>query len=369
MIKKLVLLCSVFYLTGCNISKPIILNALNKKQVNYAYSQTSVRNGASNFVVARKTQTNVRDPENNDRQLECIFQIYISPLNNPASFDYRVNNYNNGQTPQDGQYKNIDASLFFQTKVTAKLYYVNRLTNVRLETYEKSITMQTVGNEQLKNIKVFKMYKLPYSTYDWPQVDNTYVFSYVYNNTLTAEYNDLTDIMTITPTNYEYDRFFNIVSHNEIFARFDANVNIADQLPDIPGEDNSNKLQQFYYYDFATLGALSISWRNELESYANLSRFKDAVRQQTSLFLNLNTDGKITYQYNASLTEELSAFNDGYSLGIEEGQQGTGTTRIQQVFRAIQSFLNIDFGFFKLAHVLGGMLVIAIVIFIVRRFR
>lgn len=365
MYKKLLLTLSFLYLTGCSVAKPVILNASYKQlnQVKKAYTQTTVRNGANDLEII-KSEAGRYAYIAGEQRIDYYIDFYVTPYNNPQYFDYEDDE---NSTRQDGNYRSYNANLFFDVKASIRLYFRNLVSGATEESALFTNIMQRNTSQAAINTKVFKMYKLPYNTNQIPMTDGAFFNSYVYNNTL--ETYEAFNGIVINPLTYKFKALRNRVYGGYIYAFTDYEEDISNLLP--PLEDpNANRLNLFYYNDFITLGALKINRFNELENYPKLNAYANELKTVCLNFFNCNNQtGNLSFQYNASISEELTTYENGYSQGIEEGTNGVGTTRVQQVFRAIQSFLNIDFGFFKLAHVLGGMLVIAIVIFVVRWFR
>lgn len=367
--KKLLLIISTMYLTGCSVAKPVVLSAPLQqiKAIKHNLSGDTLRNGTNDFEIVKFYSTAVF--EQNTR-LEMYFEIYITPYNNPAHLSYTEDDRSSSI---EGGYKSFDTSLFFDTKASLRLHYYDFKNSQTLEQILLTTNMQrsTTGADQ----RVFKTYRLPYDTASWIGNNGSSIYSYVYANTLhcflrPAGNNE--DYITINPYNYEFREYRNVLINSQIYYYLTAVVNMQDRLPTIPGEDNTNKLSQLYYNDLYTVGCMNINWWNELDNTTYIKNYKQEIRDGAlNFFFGSSSleEGYLDYQYNASLSQELTAYQTGYNDGLQEGKDGVGTSWIRQVFRAIQAFLDFDFGFFKLGHLLGGILVIAIVVFVVRWFR
>lgn len=362
--KKLLLIISTMYLTGCSVAKPVVLSA-PIQQINSAYDSNNTRNGATDMEIVKRGYYEIASQIDENVSLLCTTEIYITPYNNPSYFDFRDDNRS---TRVEGNYRSFDTNIFFQTKASCKIDVRNR--SDIIYRWENSETMQINTSQASKNTRAFKMYKLPYNIATQVNMSNSAIMqTYVYQNTLETK-KDISGNFIVNPYTYTYRIYRNEIRGGQIYYYDSGLYNVADFIP--PLEDpNANRLGLYYYNDIETIGAMTIQWPQIINNDDILSDYTTELNNIFTSFFecNENINGRLTYQYNASLSDELTAYQTGYNQGLEEGAEGVGVGWVRQVFRAIQAFLDFDFGFFKLGHLLGGILVIAVVIFVVRWFR
>lgn len=362
--KKLLLIISTMYLTGCSVAKPVVLSA-PLQQINRAYDSNNTRNGATDIEIVKRDSYWFPSSIAENTFVNCRTEIYITPYNNPSYFQFTDDS---SSTREEGNYRSYDTNIFFQTKASTRILYIenNQITYELID----SQTMLINTSQASKNTRAFKMYKLPYNIATQINMnDSSLIQSYVYTNTLETK-QEISGNFVVNPYSYTYTSYANMVLNGQIYYYDTGTYNIADYLP--PLEDpNANRLGLYYYYDIETVGAMSIPRSTMVNNDAIFSDYASELVDNWKTFFecSTNSNGFLTYQYNASLSDELTAYQTGYNQGITEGAEGVGVGWIRQVFRAIQAFLDFDFGFFKLGHLLGGILVIAIVIFVVRWFR
>lgn len=75
-----------------------------------------------------------------------------------------------------------------------------------------------------------------------------------------------------------------------------------------------------------------------------------------------------TSTYDPVLPRQERAYNEGVDEG-ESHVQPKGLEWVKALFRTLEGFFNINFGFFTMGQLLGGVMVMGIVIFILRWFR
>lgn len=363
--KKLLLIITTMYLTGCSVAKPVVLSA-PIQQIKNAYDSNNTRNGATDMEIVKRDRSWIYSTIDPTISILVASEIYITPFNNPSYFDFRDDDLS---TREEGNYRSFDTNIFFQTKASCRVR-VYGSGSATLYERENSETMLINTSQASKNTRAFKMYKLPYNVAT--QVDmsqNRRMQTYVYTNTLETKMNSSGNFI-INPDTYTYTSYINVIRNGQIYYQSSEDYNVADALPSLE-DPNANRLGLYYYYDIETIGAMTISRPQMINDDPILSDYATEFNNIFSSFFecSANNNGLLEYQYNASLSDELTAYQTGYNQGLEEGTEGVGVGWVRQVFRAIQAFLDFDFGFFKLGHLLGGLLVIAVVIFVVRWFR
>lgn len=339
--KRTLTIITALYLTGCSVAKPLVLNnQINApKQVLKAYTNLNTRNGANDFEFIFGYRNDINSLLTVDNQ-DFIFSfiLYAMPRTNP---EYSISSSN-------GTYYIYNTELMYNIKLGLQLYAESD--NTFHLVYHNTYTMELNSNHS----KDFFAYHLPGDLAS-RQNPNSQIKTFTYSPSITMQtVYDSDDYMNfyVDCNNIKETTLNAILSNNKIYYYYLSSRNITNTAD---------------YYTFDYLYTYNLG--RDLESIKDGLSMAIFTRIYNSMGLDIDETSSFIFDYNASFSEEYNAFMDGYNQGLDEGQNGIATPRIRQIFRAIQAFLDFDFGFFKLGHLLGGILVIAIVVFIVRRFR
>ena len=119
-------------------------------------------------------------------------------------------------------------------------------------------------------------------------------------------------------------------------------------------------------YDFDNYFAasdLAIDYSNSYWKQEYINFFKEKYSFSES-FQDITLD----FTYNSSINNTNTAWKDGYNNGRELQNTPVGLEWVKGAAKTLESFLNLNFGFFNLGQLLGGVIVIVIVLWILRRF-
>lgn len=339
---KSISIISALYLAGCSVAKPLVLNnQINApKQVLKAYTNGNTRNGTNNFYLIDGFRNDENHPIITDNNNYIVsFMLYALPYNNPLNFNYEV-------IKQNGTYFVFQSSLMYNFKIGIEIQAESDGEYHNVINLTQAMTLA----QDVKTKLLFKSYHLPYDTNDWSNSNDNFN-AYDIENTISIHFGG-SGALYVEPENFNEIAYLTTLRNDNIYYSFERSTQIV----------NAKSCWAEPY--------LFIDWVSEVQTIDAQLATEIINFFKTNLNLFNSYEKKYyTFNYNCSFSEELTAFNDGYIAGLEEGAEGVGTSWIRQVFRAIQAFLDFDFGFFKLGHLLGGVLVIAIVIFIVRWFR